>query len=64
MSEEVSYIEASLLKNCIRLILELIICSVCSPVSKCLAVLVGGFHVASHVPALESFFRKIVTGID
>eukprot|EP00088_Acartia_fossae_P050611 TRINITY_DN5671_c0_g1_i6.p1 TRINITY_DN5671_c0_g1~~TRINITY_DN5671_c0_g1_i6.p1 ORF type:complete len:324 (+),score=27.64 TRINITY_DN5671_c0_g1_i6:41-1012(+) len=36
----------------------------CSPVSKCLAVLVGGFHVASHVPALESFFRKIVTGPD
>jgi len=36
----------------------------CSPVSKCLTVLVGGFHVASHVPALHSFFRKIVTGPD
>jgi len=36
----------------------------CSPVSKSLAVLVGGFHIASHVPALHPFFRRIVTGAD
>ena len=37
-------------------------CLECSPVSKSLAVLVGGFHIASHVPALHPFFRRIVTG--
>lgn len=37
---------------------------VCSPVSKCLAVLVGGFHIASHIPSLHPVFRKILTGPD